>query len=136
MEAVIDTNVVFEGLTARRGACGLIVDAWLAGLFQPCVSTALAYEYADVLGCKLSEASWLALKPVLERMLARTEFVPIYFSWRPTSPDAGDDFVIDCAMNAGAPVVTANVRDFRRARQSLGLAVMTPSEFVMRLERS
>ncbi|MDY7079765.1 MAG: PIN domain-containing protein [Chloroflexota bacterium] len=136
MEAVIDTNVVFEGLTARRGACGLIVDAWLAGLFQPCVSTALAYEYADVLGHKLSEASWLALKPVLERMLARTEFVPIYFSWRPTSPDAGDDFVIDCAMNAGAPVVTANVRDFRRARQSLGLAVMTPSEFVMRLERS
>ena len=136
MEAVIDTNVVFEGLTARRGACGLIVDAWLAGLFQPCVSTALAYEYADVLGRKLSEASWLALKPVLERMLARTEFVPIYFSWRPTSPDAGDDFVIDCAMNAGAPVVTANVRDFRRARQSLGLAVMTPSEFVMRLERS
>ena len=136
MKAVIDTNVVFEGLTAQRGACGLIVDAWLAGLFQPCVSTALAYEYTDVLGRKLSEARWLVIKPVLERMLARAEFVPIYFSWRPTSPDPGDDLVIDCAMNAGAPVVTANVRDFRRARQSLGLAVMTPIEFVMNLERS
>jgi len=64
------------------------------------------------------------------------EFVPIHFSWRPTSPDSGDDLVIDCAMNAGALVVTANVRDFRRAQQSLGLAVTTPIEFVMKLERS
>ncbi len=76
MKAVIDTNVVSEGLTAQRGACGLIMDAWLTGLFQPCVSTALVYEYADVLGRKLSEARWLALKPVLERMLTRAEFVP------------------------------------------------------------
>jgi predicted nucleic acid-binding protein len=135
MKAVIDTNVVFEGLTARGGTCGLIVDAWLAGLFQPCVSTALAYEYADVLVRKLSEARWLALEPVLGRMLARAEFVPIYFSWRPTSPDPGDDLVIDCAMNAGAPVITNNVRDFRLAQRSLGLVVMTPIEFVMGLDR-
>jgi predicted nucleic acid-binding protein len=129
----VDTNVVFEGLTMQGGACGLIVDVWLAGLFRPCVSTALAYEYADVLARKLSEARWLALKPVLGQMLERAEFVPIYFSWRPTSPDPGDDFVIDCAMNAGAPVVTANVRDFRLAQKSLGLLVMTPVEFVKRL---
>ena len=135
MKAVIDTNVVFEGLTARSGACGLIVNAWLAGLFQPCVSTALAYEYADVLARKLSEARWLALEPLLGRMLAQAEFVPIYFSWRPVSPDPGDDLVIDCAMNAGAPVVTTNVRDFRLAQRLLGLAVMTPIEFMMRLDR-
>jgi predicted nucleic acid-binding protein len=135
MKAVIDTNVVFEGLTTQGGACGLIVEAWLASLFQPCVSTALAYEYVDVLARKLSEARWLALKPVLGQMLAQAEFVPIYFSWRPTSPDPGDDLVIDCAMNAGAPVVTANVRDFRLAQQSLGLVVMTPVEFVIQLDR-
>lgn len=135
MRAVIDTNVVFEGLTKQGGACGLIVEAWLAGLFQPCVSTALAYEYADVLARKLSKARWLALEPVLRQMLARAELVLIYVSWRPTSPDPGDDLVIDCAMNAGAPVVTKNVRDFRLAQQSLGLAVMTPVEFVIRLDR-
>jgi hypothetical protein len=55
---------------------------------------------------------------------------PIYFSWRPASPDPGDDFVIDCAMNAGSIVVTSNVRDFRSAKDSLGLQVMTPVEFV------
>jgi len=135
MKAVIDTNVVFEGLTTQGGACGLIVDAWLAGVFQSCVSTALAYEYADVLARKLSETRWLALKPVLGQMLARAEFVPIYFSWRPTSPDPGDDLVIDCAMNAGALVVTTNVRDFWLAQQSLGLILMTPTEFVAKLDR-
>ena len=135
MKAVIDTNVVFEGLTKQGGACGLIVDAWLAGLFQPCVSTALAYEYVDVLAHKLSNVRWLAIEPVLGQMLGLAELVLIRFSWRPTSPDPGDDLVIDCAMNAGAPVVTKNLRDFQSARKSLGLAVLTPVEFAIRLDR-
>ena len=49
------------------------------------------------------------------------------------SPDPGDEHVIDCAMNARAPVVTANTRDFQLAAQTLGLAVLTPAEFVTRL---
>ena len=50
--AVIDTNVLFEGLT-KLGACSLIIDAWVDRLFIPCVSTALAYEYEEVLTNKL-----------------------------------------------------------------------------------
>ena len=65
MRVVIDTNVVFEGLTKKGGAAGLIVDAWLAGLLRVYVSNALAYEYTDVLSRKLSEARWQCLKPVL-----------------------------------------------------------------------
>ena len=41
----------------------------------------------------------------------------MYFSWRPMSPDPGDEHVIDCAMNACASVVTANTRDFQLAVQ-------------------
>lgn len=127
---VIDTNVIFEGLTKRGGAAGLIIEAWLVGLLRVYVSNALAYEYADVLSRKLSAARWQRIKPVLGTLLARAEFVPIYYSWRPSSPDPGDDHVIDCAMNAGAIVVSANVRDFQLAKQTLGLRVMTPVEFV------
>jgi putative PIN family toxin of toxin-antitoxin system len=131
--AVIDTNVVFEGLTKQGGAAGLIIDAWLAGLIQVCVSTALAYEYEDVLSRKLSEIRWQRLQPVLSALLSKVEFTVIYYSWRPTSPDPGDDLVIDCAMNAGAVVVTSNTRDFQRAKVSLGLQVMTPTELVIKL---
>lgn len=135
MRVVIDTNVLFEGLTRGNAACGLIVDAWLARLFQPCVSTALAYQYADVLERKLSRQRWAALGPVLGAMLAQSEPVLIYFTWRPMSPDPSDNLVMDCAMNAGAPVVTRNVQDFRGARRSLGLSVLTPVEFLEALDR-
>ncbi|NJK99541.1 MAG: PIN domain-containing protein [Spirulinaceae cyanobacterium RM2_2_10] len=95
-----------------------------------CVSNALAYEYDDVLSRKLSEARWRKLKPVLGRLLDTAQYTNIYFSWRPTSPDAGDDLMIDYAMNAGAIIVTSNIRDFRSAKESLGLRVMTPVQFV------
>jgi hypothetical protein len=48
----------------------------------------------------------------------------------PTSPDAGDDLMIDCAMNAGAMVVTFNIRDFQSAKESLGLRVLTPVQLL------
>ncbi|MER3434010.1 MAG: putative toxin-antitoxin system toxin component, PIN family [Leptolyngbya sp. ERB_1_1] len=133
LRVVIDTNVVFEGLTKQGGAAGLIMDAWLARLFTVCISTALAYEYEDVLSRKLSEVRWNQLKPVLGALLNVSQFTPIYFSWRPTSPDAGDDLVVDCAMNANAIVVTSNIRDFRTATESFDLQVMTPVEFVIEL---
>ena len=132
-QAVIDTNVVFEGVTTQGSAPGLIVEAWLSQVFVACVSNALAYEYTDVLGRKLSPQRWRRLQPMVGTLLARARFVPVYFSWRPLSPDPGDEHVIDCAMNAGVPVVTANVRDFRLAQQSLGLVVLTPGDFVTRL---
>jgi predicted nucleic acid-binding protein len=128
LQAVVDTNVVFEGLTQRGGAPGLLIEAWLAGFIDVYVSDALAYEYADVLSRKLSARRWARLKPVLGSLLERAQFVGIYFSWRPISPDPQDDHVVDCAMNAGAVVVTSNVRDFRTAQETLGLGVMTPEE--------
>jgi putative PIN family toxin of toxin-antitoxin system len=130
LRVVIDTNVIFEGLTKQGGASGLIIDAWLAGLIVVCVSNTLAYEYDDVLSRKLASERWILLKPLLEELLTIAEYTSIYFSWRPTSPDPGDDLAIDCAMNTGALVVTSNIKDFRSARESLGLRVMTPIEFV------
>jgi predicted nucleic acid-binding protein len=133
LRIVVDTNVVFEGLTKEGGASGLIIDAWLAGLMIVCVSNALGYEYRDVLSRKLSSERWRNLQPVLGQLLSIAQYTSIYFSWRPTSPDAGDDLVIDCAMNAGAVVVTSNIRDFQSAKESLGLQVLTPVQFVSAL---
>ncbi len=130
LRGVIDTNVVFEGLTRRVSTPTLIIDAWRDELFQPCPSNALAYEYVDVLSRKLSKARWVRAQPVVDELLARAEFVPTYFSWRPSSPDPGDEHVIDCAMNARAVVVTSNVRDFMWAQAELRLQVLTPGEFL------
>jgi len=135
MRVVIDTNVLFEGLTRQGGATGLIVDAWLSGLLEVYVSNALAYEYIDVLSRKLFDSRWSKLQLVLGTLLKTAHFTPIYYSWRPISPDAGDDLVVDCAMNAGAIVITANLKDFRQAEESLGLQVMTPIELIIYLAK-
>ena len=133
MRVVIDTNVLFEGLTRQGGAAGLIVEAWLSGLFEVHVSNALACEYVEVLSRKLSPSRWSELQRILGTLLKAAHFTPIYYSWRPVSPDADDDLVVDCAMNAGATVITSNLKDFRQAEQSLGLQVMTPTELVIYL---
>lgn len=136
IRAVIDTNVLFEGLTKQGGACGLIVDAWLDEQFRACTSVALEYEYADVLERKLSTRRWQMLKPVLGLLLDLADPIIIYYSWRPASPDPGDDLLIDCAMNAGAMIVTNNVKDMRQAEQQLGLTVMQPNQFISWLAAS
>lgn len=130
IKAIIDTNVVFQGLTQQGGSPGLIVDAWAAGLYKSCVSNALSYEYEDVLSRKLSDPRWMRIKPVLGYLLDKAEFVTVRYTWRPASPDPGDDHLIDCALNSGGIIVTSNIRDFRDAEQSLGLMVMTPEVFV------
>lgn len=131
---VLDTNVVFEGLT-KKNACGLIVDAWFVGLIQVCISDALAYEYKDVLSRKFNPSRWQNARTALRTLLGKLEFISIHYSWRPASPDPGDDLVIDCVMNANTLLVTSNIKDFHKAEAELGLTVMTPVEFVMMLAK-
>lgn len=131
MRVVLDTNVIFEGLTKQAGACGLIIEAWRADLMTVCVSNAIGFEYEDVLSRKLSEKRWHELRPILNGLLRRhVRFIEIYFSWRPTSPDPGADHIIDCAANASAIIVTSNLKDFAQAKSKLGLKVLTPNELV------
>jgi len=132
MRAVIDTNVLFEGLTTL-GDSARVVDAWVARRFVPCVSTALALEYEEVLTNKLGELKRRKALAALQALLNRAEFVPIAYTVRPMSPDPDDDFVIDCAFNAGAAIVTHNVRHFRGLEQALRIPVLTPQAFIASL---
>jgi predicted nucleic acid-binding protein len=133
IRAVIDTNVVFEGLTRRNSVSTYIIRLWQAQLFQPCVSLAVQYEYYDVLMRKLSPQRWKRVQPVLGTLLAYAHPVMLHYQWRPSSPDPGDEKIIDCAMNAKAWVVTYNLRDFTLARHNLGLVVLSPQEFLNQL---
>lgn len=54
----------------------------------------------------------------------------IYFRWRLFLPDAGDEFVLELAIAAGADyIVTYNKKDFGGAR-AFGVGVFTPFEFL------
>lgn len=133
LRAVIDTNVLFEGLT-HRGPSGSVIDAWVAGSFVPCVSTALALEYEEVLSRRIGERRRQTVLLALQALLDRTEWVPILQRLRSLSADPDDDFVIECAHSASASIVTRNLRDLEAAQRTLGLAVLTPEDFLARPE--
>ncbi len=133
--AVIDTNVLFEGLT-KHGVCALIIDAWVERQFKPCVSTALALEYEEVLVNKLGVVKKRAALGTLVALLNRAEYTPITNLVRPLSKDPDDDFVIECAFNAGAIIVTRNLKDLVIAKEILDLDVVTPEGFLTILEES
>ncbi|MFL6195867.1 MAG: putative toxin-antitoxin system toxin component, PIN family [Thermoanaerobaculia bacterium] len=132
IRAVVDTNVLFEGLT-RLGPAAEVIDAWVDRRFRPCVSTTLALEYQDVLSRKLRPARGEAALMALQALLVRCEYIPIYYSYRPASRDPGDDFIVDCVLNSQATLITYNVRDFADASRRLGFKVLQPVEFMLAL---
>jgi predicted nucleic acid-binding protein len=134
LRAVIDTNVIFEGLT-HLGPSAKVVDAWVGRRFWPCVSTALAFEYQDVLARKLAGDRGETALMAVQALLARSEYVPIFFSYRPASRDPGDDFIVDCVLNSRSVLVTQNIRDFSSASRQLGFPVLRPEEFVTLLDK-
>lgn len=130
---MVDTNVLVSGLS-RTGPAGAVINAWVERRFRPCVSTALALEYEDVLVRKLGEARRETELKALQALLARSEYVPVRFTYRPASPDPGDDLVVDCVLNSQAVLVTDNERDFRAPSREFGFNVLSPERFLELLE--
>lgn len=75
-----------------------------------------------------------AVPRTLQALLARSEYVPVRFTYRPASPDPGDDLVVDCVVNSGAVLVTANRKDFLRPSRELGFRMLTPADFLALLK--
>jgi predicted nucleic acid-binding protein len=103
------------------------------------LSVALALEYESV--CMLAEhrlASGLSQSEVrvfLDRLISVAEPVQVHFRWRPQLNDAGDELVLDAAVNGRAQaIVTFNERHLREAKRQFGIEVMRPGEALRRIE--
>ena len=132
LRAVIDTNVVIQGLSLR-GECGRIMEAWRDRVVVPCVSTALPLEYQAVLLRRFPPSRHATVVAALQALLVRSEYVPVVVSLRPASPDPDDDFVLECAFNAHAILVSANAKDLEAPCAALHIDYCSPTVFLPRL---
>jgi hypothetical protein len=58
------------------------------------------------------------------------------YLWRPLLSDAGDDLVLETAVNGRADaLVTFNRRDFEPVTARFGIAILTAGAAVRRLEK-
>lgn len=127
----MDSNVLVAGLFSRRGASFWLLDRAIDGRLPVAVSVAFALEYEDVLFRKdIVIQSWASpeeIDAVLDAILAAAKLVqPIRSKLRPALPDASDEMVLECAVEAGASaIVTMNTRDFLAAA-AFGIDVVKP----------
>jgi predicted nucleic acid-binding protein len=67
---------------------------------------------------------------------SRAEPVFVAFQYRPLSPDANDDMVLDLAINGNADaIVTNNTKHFREAAEHFHLEVLTPAELLSKVRK-
>ena len=70
----------------------------------------------------------------LDAVVGLVEPAEVWFLWRPQLRDAGDELVLEAAVNGRADVmVTFNRRDFRPAADRFGIEVLLPAEALRRL---
>ncbi len=129
---ILDTNVLFAGLCSARGASYQVLRAVETGGVRIVLSTALLFEYEEVLGrdkrrLKLSQE---AIDRLLDALCRISEHQKVYFLWRPCLTDPKDDHLLELAVASQADgIVTHNIRHFREAA-SLGVRVWPPKQFL------
>jgi len=126
--AVFDTNVLYAGIYSSTGASHQLLRLIERGLVTPILSTALVFEYEEVLkrNQKLLKLSDRAVDDVLNGMCRQGVPQKIHFLWRPQLSDPKDDHVLELAVAAGsADIITHNEKDFVQA-STFGIRIVTP----------
>ena len=111
--------------------CGGVHRA-LSGSLHPLFGNALWMEYLDLLSRPVWGDATTADERhhVLAALARQGRWVTVYYGWRPSLPDEGDNHLIELALAGGAQViVTHNLRDLRGGELQLGtLRVRTPAQ--------
>lgn len=101
-------------------------------------NVALALEYEAT--CRLAEhglAAGLGSDEVgvfVDAVIAMLEPIETYFLWRPQLRDAGDELVLEAAVNGQAnAIVTFNRRDFAPVPGAFGIDVLTPAQMIRKV---
>jgi putative PIN family toxin of toxin-antitoxin system len=137
---VVDTSVVVAGLRSQLGASNRILTLIAERRLVPLVTTALFFEYEDVLNRPEQQlATGMSKDDVmgfLAALASAAEPVDVHFMWRPQLADPADELVLEAAVNGRASaIVTHNARDFLPAAGDFGIKVITPSVMLQRMRK-
>jgi putative PIN family toxin of toxin-antitoxin system len=133
IDVILDTNVLLTALKSSKGTSFRLLSMVVSGRFQLHISAPLVAEYEAVLKRGFLTLSDAQIDDVIDYVCAQATHHKIFYLWRPTLKDPGDDFVLELAVKASARIITWNVKDFSRANM-FNVSVQTPREFLNFLE--
>lgn len=137
---VIDTSVWISALISPIGASRELLRQAIQGKYQPLMGNALFCEYESVTlrseikaKCPLTEAEILAL---LASLMSVSQWISIYYLWRPNLKDEADNHLIELAVAGNASyIATHNVRDFHSTELLFpNLSILKPEAIIRRNE--
>jgi putative PIN family toxin of toxin-antitoxin system len=131
-QIVIDTNVVAAAMKSSLGASSLLLSLLVTDSFDLHLSVPVLLQYEDVLkreALKLP-VTVAQVKEFLETICDLGFLHEIYYLWRPTLIDPGDDSLLELAVAAQAQwIVTHNARHFRGC-EAFGVEAVGPLQFM------
>ena len=113
---ILDTNVLHAGLYSSRGASYQILRLIEKGRIKIFLSTALLFEYEDVLkrNKRILKLTGSDIEKILDNLCKLSNHQKIYFLWRPYLPDPNDDHILELAVASETnTIVTHNIKDFK-----------------------
>ena len=132
IQVVIDTSVIVSGVRSNKGASYRLLTLLGDSRFQFNLSAPLVFEYEDAVRRIPPDlrANDAAIDELIASICALGNHRTIYFLWRPTLPDASNDFVLELAVESQSDcIITHNRRHFKGA-ETFAVAVVTPGEFL------
>jgi putative PIN family toxin of toxin-antitoxin system len=133
---VVDTSVIVSALISPSGASRELLRRCLKCQYQPLMGNSLFCEYESVIErdeikakCPLTESEGLAL---LASLMSVSQWISIYYLWRPNLPDEADNHLIELAVAGNAQIIaTHNIRDFQNAELLFpNLSILKPETII------
>jgi putative PIN family toxin of toxin-antitoxin system len=138
MRLVIDTDVIVAAMRSPTGASAALLVLLLGGKGVMLLSVALALEYEA--SCMRAEHRLAAnatendVQNLLDSIVDVIEPVEVSYQWRPQLSDAGDEMVLEAAVNGRADaIVTFNRRDYGNAPARFGIDIVSSGEALRRI---
>jgi putative PIN family toxin of toxin-antitoxin system len=140
MRLVVDTDVVVAAMRSPTGASAALMVLLLQKQAVMLLSVALVLEYEAI--CMMAEhrlaaqASENDVRNLLDTMIDIAMPVEVHYQWRPQLTDAGDEMVLETAVNGQADaIVTFNRRDYKNAPARFGIDVLSPVDTLKRIRK-
>ena len=133
---VVDTSVIISALIGTIGPSRELIGRCLKGEYQPLMANALFSEYESVIKrkeviakCSLTQAGIVRL---LASFMSVSQWISIYYLWRPNLKDEADNHLIELAVAGNAEIIaTNNTRDFQNTQLLFPhLSILKPEEMI------
>ena len=134
MNVVLDTNVVVSAIFWPGESRDCLV-AWARRRFHLAVTGPIFAEYCEVARRLRARLPQVNPEPWLKWIEGKAQVYEPAPLGKQRSRDVNDDPFLSCALASRAKIITSKDKDLLELQKPFGIEILTPHQFLSRLER-